>query len=199
MKRNNDYDNVLKTLESKHKRLFISVINDALGTDYDLDAEVELLEREGFLEERDAKGGKKLVERETDFLIRIGGRTFIIECQTYDDDSMAIRIAEYAFIAARKLAKWTSGSAVIPMPNFVVVYIKSTERTPKKTSIAEEFAIRQTPEGTVRGRRRVCGGCGLGIFQGRNGEAPRRGRAFGHGDKRPDGTDEHDSYAHYRR
>ena len=62
-----------------------------------------------------------------------------MECQSYDDNSMAVRIAEYAFIAARQSASWDSGHAVIPMPQFAVIYIKRTERTPEKTVITFTF------------------------------------------------------------
>lgn len=37
-----DYDNVFKTMKIKHKRLFISVINDIFGKDYPLDTKVEV-------------------------------------------------------------------------------------------------------------------------------------------------------------
>ena len=39
-KKTHDYDNVFKTMKSKHKRLFISVINDTFGRDYPVDADV---------------------------------------------------------------------------------------------------------------------------------------------------------------
>ncbi len=48
-KKTPDYDNVFKTMKSKHKRLFISVINDTFGKNYPMDAEVETLPSEGYL------------------------------------------------------------------------------------------------------------------------------------------------------
>ena len=62
-----------------------------------------------------------------------------MECQSYDDGSMAIRIAEYAFIVARQFATWDIGRAVIPMPRFSVIYVKRTEKTPKITLITFTF------------------------------------------------------------
>jgi hypothetical protein len=52
---------------------------------------------------------------------------------------MAIRIAEYAFIIARQFATWEVGKATIPMPRFSVIYIKKTDKTPKKTTITFTF------------------------------------------------------------
>ncbi len=47
-KKTPDYDNVFKTMKSKHKRLFISVINDIFGKEYPLDTKVEVLPSEGY-------------------------------------------------------------------------------------------------------------------------------------------------------
>lgn len=140
MKKTPDYDNVFKTMKTKHKRLFISVINETFGKDYPMDAEVSVLPSEGFLTENEtADGSREIEEQVSDFLIRIGNGVYLLECQSYDDNSMAVRIAEYAFIAARQSASWDSGHAVIPMPQFAVIYIKRTERTPEKTVITFTF------------------------------------------------------------
>ena len=50
-KKTPDYDNVFKTMKSKHKRLFISVINDIFGKDSPMDARVDVLPSEGYLTE----------------------------------------------------------------------------------------------------------------------------------------------------
>lgn len=139
-KKAHDYDNVFKTMKSKHKRLFISVINDVFGKDYPLDVKVDVLPSEGYLTENEtADGSKEIDERISDFLIRIGSEVYLLECQSYDDDSMAIRIAEYAFITARQFAVWDIGKATIPMPRFAVIYVKRTDKTPKTTKITFTF------------------------------------------------------------
>ncbi len=139
-KKTPDYDNVFKTMKSKHKRLFISVINDIFGKEYPLDAKVEVLPSEGYLTESEtADGSRDIEEQISDFLIKIGSEVYLLECQSYDDGSMAIRIAEYAFIVARQFATWDIGHAVIPMPRFSVIYVKRTEKTPKTTTITFAF------------------------------------------------------------
>ena len=135
-----DYDNVFKTMKMKHKRLFVSVINDVFGKDYPSDIKVEVLPSEGYLTESEtADGSKEIEEQISDFLIKIGSEVYLLECQSYDDGSMAIRIAEYAFIVARQFAKWDIGHATIPMPQFTVIYVKRTERTPRMTTITFTF------------------------------------------------------------
>ena len=139
-KKTPDYDNVFKTMKSKHKRLFISVINDVFGKEYPLDTKVEVLPSEGYLTESEtADGSKEIEEQISDFLIKIGSEVYVLECQSYDDGSMAIRIAEYAFIVARQFATWDIGHATIPMPRFSVIYVKRTARTPKNTEITFTF------------------------------------------------------------
>jgi hypothetical protein len=139
-KKTPDYDNVFKTMKSKHKRLFISVINDTFGKNYPMDAKIETLPSEGFLSESETTDGSKEIEEKiSDFVIKIGNDVYLLECQSYDDGSMAIRIAEYAFIIARQFATWEVGKATIPMPRFSVIYIKQIDKTPKKTTITFTF------------------------------------------------------------
>ena len=139
-KRTPDYDNVFKTMKSKHKRLFISVINDIFKKDYPLDTEMEVLPSEGYLTESETTDGSKEIEEQiSDFILKINDGIYVLECQSYDDGSMAIRIAEYAFIVARQFAKWDIGHATIPIPRFSVIYVKKTDRTPKSTAITFTF------------------------------------------------------------
>lgn len=139
-KKTPDYDNVFKTMKTKHKRLFISVINDTFGKDYPMDAKVEVLPSEGYLTETETTDGSKDIEEQiSDFLIKIGSEIYLLECQSYDDGSMAIRIAEYAFIVARQFATWDIGHATIPMPRFSIIYVKKTDKTPKTTTITFTF------------------------------------------------------------
>ncbi len=139
-KKTPDYDNVFKTMKSKHKRLFVSVINDAFDKNYPMDVNVETLPSEGYLTESEtADGGKHIQEQISDFVIKIGSEVYLLECQSYGDGSMAIRIAEYAFIVARQFASWDIGHAVIPMPRFSVIYVKRTEKTPKATTVTFTF------------------------------------------------------------
>ncbi len=144
-KKTPDYDNVFKTMKMKHKRLFVSVINDAFGRNYPKDVKVEILPSEGYLTENETvDGSKKIKEQISDFLIRIGNEIYLLECQSYDDGSMAIRIAEYAFIVAGQFASWDIGHATIPMPRFSIIYVKRTDRTPKITTITFTFPDGQT-------------------------------------------------------
>ena len=98
MKRTKDYDNTFKTLKLRHKRLFISCINEAFNKDYSLNADAEVLSSEGFIVNSLDSNEEKLEERDNDFIIRIEQDYYLIECQSYDDGDMALRFAEYSFL-----------------------------------------------------------------------------------------------------
>ena len=145
MKKKQDYDNTFKTLKSRHQRLFIAVINEAFGKHYSLNSSVETLPSEGvFLHPEKPDTEEKIEKRENDFLLRIGDNYYLLECQSYDDESMSIRIAEYIFLAARSRASYTQSRIELPIPHFTVIYIKNTPDTPKTTTIAYRF-----PDGTL--------------------------------------------------
>jgi hypothetical protein len=144
-KKTHDYDNVFKTLKYKHKRLFIPAINKAFKKNYSLNVNVEVLPTEGYITENEtADGSKDIEKKDNDFLIRIGNDIYLLECQSFDDGSMAIRMVEYAFLAARQTAQWGIGFARISMPNFSVIYVKKTDRTPRKTTIEISFPNGET-------------------------------------------------------
>ena len=89
-KRTPNYDNVFKTMKSKHKRLFVSVINEIFGKNYPLDVLVETLPSEGYLTDSETVDGSKLIEEQiSDFLIKIKNEIYLLECQSYDDGSMS--------------------------------------------------------------------------------------------------------------
>ena len=144
-KKTKDYDSVFKTLKLKHSRLFIPVINEMFGKTYPMEAPVEVLPSEGFLEgQESADGGGRIQERDSDFLIRIGEDRYLLEFQTYEDNSIAIRIAEYAFIAGRQHAEWDIRHAWIRMPMVGLIFLRRSSRIYSKTCISFQF-----PEGEI--------------------------------------------------
>jgi hypothetical protein len=101
-----------------------------------MNAEITAMSTDMFFTETDAKeGGKKLERRESDSVLKIENEYYVLECQSYDDDSMALRIAEYTFLVARDNAEYDIGRATIVFPRFAVIYIKCSGKTPKRTTI----------------------------------------------------------------
>ncbi len=140
MKKSHDYDNTFKTLKNKHAKLFISVINEAFNKCYPLDSKVEIVSSEGaFINKIQSTDVNKIEIRQNDFLLRINDDYYLIESQTTDDNTMALRLAEYTFLAARSSATYDQERILIPMPNYTVLYVKSTDRTPETTTITYLF------------------------------------------------------------
>ncbi len=154
MKKTRDYDNTFQTLKVKHKRLLIAVINDCFQKHYPTDAPIELLSNRSFLMSKGGKGEADIEDRENDCVLRIGEDYYLVEVQTYDDENMAIRIAEYTFIFARDIAQQEQDNSkkkrtgqgypyqrhvTMHIPHFTVIYIKPTERTPRYTEITYAF------------------------------------------------------------
>lgn len=133
----NDLDDVFKSLKNNHTDLFISIINDSFGMHYTKEDKAVLLPTEGYI--LTGKEPPEIEKRFSDFLLKLGGETYLIECQSYSDNTMAIRIAEYAFLSARSNAIWENGRCIIEMPRFVIIYVKSNASTPEKTEISFRF------------------------------------------------------------
>ena len=140
MKNVPDYDDVFKTMKTKHKELFVPLINELYGTGYSMKEPIELLSSEGYIVDDKTTKEERIEKRESDLLIRISGRTFLIECQSYEDGSMEIRIAEYAFLAARSEAsKDPEGYVHSKLQEFTVIYVRSSAVTPRATKIMFDF------------------------------------------------------------
>ena len=139
MKRTRDYDSTFQTLKNRHKRLLIAVINDCFHKNYPMNAAVELLPTKSQLMTKDENGKNKIIDRESDSILSIEGDYYLIEIQAYDDENMAIRIAEYTFLAARDTAQGDQSNVILNIPHFTVIYIKPTDNTPKSTKITYVF------------------------------------------------------------
>ncbi len=124
MKKTRDYDNTFQTIKTKHKRLLIGIINDCFQKDYPMSAAIELLPARSQLVRENSEGQAEIEGRESDVVLKIENDYYLMEVQAYDDENMAIRIAEYIFLAARDYATGTEGEVTLNIPHFTVIYIK---------------------------------------------------------------------------
>ena len=90
------FDDVYRTIVSRMPQFIIPVINDAFGTRYPANVEFEQLKNEFY-----TKDGKIV----TDSVFLIRGRIYHIECQSYPDNTMAIRMFEYGMEVALERAR----------------------------------------------------------------------------------------------
>ena len=144
MKRSNDYDNVFKTMKLKTKRLFIPVINNIFERNYSFDENITVLSSESAYVDESSDGIMEPHQLESDYRIRIRQATYLLECQSYDDDTIQIRITEYAFLSSIDEAEYGPGWAHIRMPHIAIIYIKCGEGLPDTTRIRLDFPEQTT-------------------------------------------------------
>lgn len=133
------FDDVFKSLKIEHTRLFIPLINEFFGTNYSLDEKIELLPSEGVVLTPVDDGTVDVQKRITDMLVKIRDRCYIIECQSDNDLTMVLRLAEYTYMGALRNAILENGIMHINMPQYTVIYVRSNSKTPLKTRIKVSF------------------------------------------------------------
>ena len=134
----NDFDSVFKSMKHNNTNLFIPVINESFGRNYRDDEIITLLPSEGDIT-KISEEKADIHSKTSDFLLKIQDELYLLECQSYADGSMAIRIAEYAFIAAKQNAVWEHGRVTLDLPNYRIIYIKSFSSIPEMTKITYRF------------------------------------------------------------
>lgn len=125
------FDRTSRTMAEKMPELLIPLINEVFGTDYPLDEEVVQLRNE-HQKDKDSIT--------TDSFIRIRNTMYHIECQSVNDNTMAIRMFEYdAMIAIENAVAKEKGIFKIFMPKSCVLYVRANETTPKNHQVVVVF------------------------------------------------------------
>ncbi|MCD8090397.1 MAG: hypothetical protein LUD81_07230, partial [Clostridiales bacterium] len=89
------YDDVFKTLINDCKPLVLPVLNEIFGENYTGNEEIVYSQNEHFLNKQNGEEEKRITD--SSFTV-IGEKTkkYLFECQSTSDDSMLVRIFEYA-------------------------------------------------------------------------------------------------------
>ena len=125
------FDRTFRTMAEKMPELLIPLINEVFGTDYPLDEEVVQLRNE-HQKDKDSIT--------TDSFIRIRNTMYHIECQSVNDNTMAIRMFEYdAMIAIENAVAKEKGIFKIFMPKSCVLYVRANETAPKNHQVVVVF------------------------------------------------------------
>ena len=125
------FDRTFRTMAEKMPELLIPLINEVFGTDYPLDEEVVQLRNE-HQKDKDSIT--------TDSFIRIRNTMYHIECQSVNDNTMAIRMFEYdAMIAIENAVAKEKGIYKVFMPKSCVLYVRANETTPKDHQVIVVF------------------------------------------------------------
>jgi len=136
------YDDVLRTMCERHILFLIPLVNKYLGTQYTMDAAIELLNNE---HHKAISGKMDIKVTDAFFKITENGETHIyhIECQSVADSSMIIRIVEYDFmIALDEMARTISEDKYqtkLTLPETMVIYLRHTENMPDEFQVDIEY------------------------------------------------------------
>jgi hypothetical protein len=117
-----------RILEKASHPAIVRFINGGFDENHDPAASVEFQPTETIV-----KGPNgKMTRRTSDMILTIDGISYVIEAQTADDDTMAMRIFEYGFTYAVRNAKISGHGAKIEaeMPEAMVIYWETTDKTP---------------------------------------------------------------------
>ena len=137
------YDAAFAAMVTKLPRSCIPLINEVFGEEFSADAHVEI--RNGKHIVRGLSGS--LARRETDSYIGISdtrdgetvSKNYHLECETWYDRSVIIRVAEYGSAIAMDNAILGPDGLVLTHPSSAVIFLRSSGRIPKKLRITHRF------------------------------------------------------------
>ena len=121
----NIFDDVFRTIVYKLPYLVVPLINEAFGTSYPDDVKIERLQNESF--DSDAEN-----ERITDTYLKIEGHLYHVECQSYEDRTMVLRMIEYDFRVALDTAIEGDKLVTLRFPQSFVLYLRRGANSKQK-------------------------------------------------------------------
>ena len=129
------YDDAFRAMYKRCQRLLLLLLNEAFGTNYSGDENVRFLPNETFRWREGDKKAKELVERISDSLFDVidhngNVRRFQVECQSKNDNNMAVRIMEYSLSFAFETGIAAKAKYTAQIHNTAVLYLRSSATTP---------------------------------------------------------------------
>lgn len=139
------FDDVFRTLSVDCSSLLIPVVNEIFKVDYDSSALVEQRQNEHFSHGDDGML-KKIISDANFIVLEKNGesRSYQVECQSRMDNSILIRLFEYATATAMEGGQLEGNTLHITYPKSALVYLRHTAQTPDDMEVALE-----TPGGTI--------------------------------------------------
>jgi len=128
------YDDAFKTLLIDCPRLLIPVVNEVFGKSYTGEEQIILRSNEHFLPGTNSENKKRV----TDSAFTILGEkpeNYLFECQSTPDNSMIVRMFEYATQEAIDTRKLKGSTLYVTIPNAAVLFLRSTRTTPNALTV----------------------------------------------------------------
>ena len=109
------FDDVFRTILEKAPELILPVINEVFHTDYRAGEPFIQMKNEH------VDGAKRVI---TDSCLRIRGKEYHMESQSFADGSMAVRMVEYDFLIALENIHKQDGTYEMAFPHSCVLYLR---------------------------------------------------------------------------
>ena len=126
-------------------RLLIPVVNEIFGKHYTGSEQVILQPNEHFVAQQDGKSQKRITDSSFKIIDDKGQEErYLIEVQSTSDNSMIVRIFEYAVQIALDAGSVAGNKLKVIIPNASIIFLRSKRTTPDRMTIEME-----TPGGEV--------------------------------------------------
>ena len=130
------YDDAFRTLMNDCVKLLIPIINEVFGKNFTGNEQIIQHPNEHFINQQDGKSQKKITDSSFTIIDENGKEThFIIEVQSNSDNTMIIRIFEYATQIALDSATLKDNKLTVTIPNASVIFLRSDNSTPDEMLI----------------------------------------------------------------
>ena len=117
-------------------QLLIPLVNEVFGKNYAGDEKIIQHPNEHFINQQDGKSQKRITDSSFTIIDKLGNEAhFIIEVQSTPDNTMVIRIFEYATQVALDSATIESNKLTVTIPNASVIFLRSDKSTPDEIVI----------------------------------------------------------------
>lgn len=120
------FDDVFRTMVEKMPNLIIPVVNEVFHTEYEENEKVL-----SFRNEHHTKRGKNI----TDSCVGICNKIYHIECQSWPDHTIVVRMFEYDTSIAIESAMVENHVWEVEFPSSCVLYLRHTGKTPEKAKL----------------------------------------------------------------
>ena len=142
------YDDAFRTMLEKCSRWIVPVINEIFKEDYALDTTIVKLEKNEFYQNVGKGKQKKLITDSNlvleDPTIGLHDMRYHFECQSDNDNEIAIRLFEYGSLIAASNSELKGNTLTVKFPRAAVLYLRSCNTTPDDIKMRIE-----TPGGNI--------------------------------------------------
>ena len=135
LKNEKTYDNVLATLVIKMPELVVPFVNEVFSENFTDNAKVIIRYSKHVFN----PGGGSLSRRETDTFLELSEimikKCYHFECETWFDENIILRVAEYDSTLAFENIKKTGSGVLLEYPNSVIIFLRPDNRIPDYMTI----------------------------------------------------------------